>query len=113
LQALPNDPELQFRRGVICHSLGRLQEAEAAYLAALENNGNWGDHFTSVDPGITNYKARHNLALVYADMGNTDLAEVQWRHATALGFRPSQQALRDMLLKQGRTCAAELLDPGS
>jgi tetratricopeptide (TPR) repeat protein len=72
-----DDPELLFRHGILAHHTGRLQEAEGAYRQLLQYRGE--RHFSSMDPGILGFKARHNLAAVYQDMGRGDLAELQWR----------------------------------
>jgi tetratricopeptide (TPR) repeat protein len=76
-RACPQDAELLFREGLLAHQLGKLAEAEQAYLKALANEE--PPHFGSIDRGVTGYKARHNLAAVYHDMGRLDLAHEQWR----------------------------------
>ena len=60
LALFPKDPELLFRSGMLHHDIGRLRQAEQAYLAALANDDKV--HFASLDLGITGYKARQNLA---------------------------------------------------
>ena len=68
-QALfPNDVELLFREGVILHELGRFAEAARAYEIVLSEKEE--RHFTSVDRGLTGFKARQNLAVVYTEMGD-------------------------------------------
>ena len=62
LGLFPDDPELRFRCGMLAHSIGDLQGAEAAYLKVIHTRNS--DQFSSVDPGIMSYKARHNLGLV-------------------------------------------------
>ena len=93
----PRDPELRFREGQIAHTQRRLAAAVAAYKSALRNDDR--RHFSSIDPGIVGYKARHNLALVYEDLGRRDLAELQWRRVTELAprFRPAWRAVHDSL----------------
>jgi tetratricopeptide (TPR) repeat protein len=73
----PQDPEILFRKAMVAHQLGKLEEAEQAYLKALSNQD--GRHFASKDRGIVGFKARHNLALVYMDMRETAKAQTQWR----------------------------------
>ena len=53
-------------------------------------------HFASVDAGLAGYKARHNLALVYEDLGQTDLAKQEWRAILKErpGYLPAIAALR-------------------
>ncbi|MBC8357169.1 MAG: tetratricopeptide repeat protein [Planctomycetes bacterium] len=108
LEAFPGDPELQFRHGMLAHSLGRLQESESAYLEVLQPGDS--DHFSSVDPGIVSYKARHNLGLVYEAMERLDLAEVQWRNANVnhLQYAPSRRAMIDLLIRQARLQSAQI-----
>jgi len=77
LALYPDDKELLFRCAMLHHHLGRLNEAAYFYLRVL--NDPEERHFTSIDRGLAGYKARHNLALVYDDMGRLDEAEQQWR----------------------------------
>ena len=104
----PKDTELRFREALLHHHFGRLGDAEAAYRAAIEVHDE--RHFTSVDCGIGGYKARHNLAVVYKDMGCLDLAEEQCRAALAEApnFRPALRALGDALIQQGRHVTAQI-----
>jgi O-antigen biosynthesis protein len=108
LSAFPEDPELLFRQGLLAQAMGCSEEAEEAYRGALANRGE--RHFSSVDPGVLGYKARHNLALVYRELGQEDLAELQWRHivAEAPAFREGQQSLGESLLRQRRYAAFEV-----
>jgi tetratricopeptide (TPR) repeat protein len=107
-KSFPDDPELLFRQGMAAHALGRLDEAEQAYRGALANREE--RHFSSVDPGIIGYKARHNLALVYEARGRDDLAELQWRQAVAESpaFREGQRCLGESLLRRRRYVSAEV-----
>ena len=73
----PEDAELLFREGILHHHFGRLKEAERSYRCVLENQEE--RYFTSVDQGLSTYKARHNLALVYEDIGDLRRAEHEWR----------------------------------
>jgi glycosyltransferase involved in cell wall biosynthesis/Flp pilus assembly protein TadD len=96
----PKDAELLFRRGILAHRCGRLREAELAYLAAL--SGGDERHFSSLDPGICSFKARHNLAVVYADMGRLADAETEWRRVVneAPEFAPGWRGLGETLVRQ-------------
>ena len=60
LALVGHDVELHFRRGIILHRVGRLQDAADAYQAALTARCDV-QHFASVDPGIGGFKCRHNL----------------------------------------------------
>jgi tetratricopeptide (TPR) repeat protein len=98
----PDDKELLFRSAMLHHHFGRLTEAEQAYLEVL--HGSEQRHFASVDRGLAGYKARHNLALVYAEMGRPDQAEREWCRilAEVPTYRPAWRGLTDAILKQGR-----------
>jgi hypothetical protein len=102
LEACPGDPELEFRRGMVLHELGQLRQAEAAYLAALSGGGQ--RYLASVDRGVSGYKARHNLALVYGDLEDWSAAEGQWRQVVAQvpDYAPGWRGLSESLIRQGR-----------
>jgi GT2 family glycosyltransferase/tetratricopeptide (TPR) repeat protein/SAM-dependent methyltransferase len=102
LGRFPDDPELLFRGGMLAHQAGNLVEAERAYLRVLQDRTE--RHFASIDRGIAGFKTRHNLAVVYADMGQCDAAEREWRavlHEVPT-FRPAWRGLGDCLLRQGK-----------
>jgi tetratricopeptide (TPR) repeat protein len=107
-QRFPKDPELHFREGNLAHAQGRLLDAVAAYRIALRNDDQ--RHFSSIDPGITGHKARHNLALVYQELGRDDLAELHWRlvQEERPGFKPSAVALVQSLISQCKLSSAAL-----
>lgn len=107
-QIYPDDPELLFREGMLHHESGRYWEAVASYRAALRNGDN--RHFSSIDRGIVGFKARHNLAVTYRDMGELGLAEVEWRHVLdeVPTYRPAWKALGDVLIAQGKLATAEV-----
>lgn len=107
LKLFPDDKELLFRAGMLHHHLGRLEEAEQTYLRALHDHEE--RHFTSVDSGIAGAKARHNLAIVYEDMGELDKAEEQWRVVLQEKdrYRPGWRGLGETLLKRGDLGAVE------
>ena len=101
-ELFPQDAELRFREGVLLHDLGRMEEARRAYLDVLENREE--RHFTSVDRAITGFKARQNLAVVAADLGDMADAEHQWRAVVreAPRYRTGWRGLGDILLRLGR-----------
>lgn len=103
------DMELRFREGILLHRLGELLPAVEAYRRVLEVQES--RHFTSVDPSIGGVKARHNLALVYEDLGKFDLAEMHWRLALEASpdFSPAYRALFGILLKQSKFVTCEQL----
>jgi tetratricopeptide (TPR) repeat protein len=102
IELFPQDAELRFREGVVLHKLGRLEEATAAYGAVLANHEE--RHFTSVDLGLTGFKARQNLAVVFTEMGNLERAEAEWRAVVREmpRYRPGWRGLREVLLTRGR-----------
>jgi tetratricopeptide (TPR) repeat protein len=91
-----------FRKGLVAHALHRLDEAVAAYRAALSEETD--QHFASLDPAVSGYKARHNLALVYADMGRHALAELEWRRILLElpDYRPAWLGLGESLIRQAK-----------
>lgn len=103
LSLFPEDVELRFRRGLLLHEAGRLEEAAATYCDVLQRGGT--RYFTSVDRGLHGFKTRQNLALVYTDMGALDRAETEWRAIVAEvpGYRSGWRGLGDLLIRQGKT----------
>jgi tetratricopeptide (TPR) repeat protein len=109
LRRTPADPELRFRAAILLHEGGRLHEAARTYeglLAAPPER-----HFSSIDQGITGYKARQNLAIVYQDLGDWRRATEQWRRVVAdkPGYRVGWRGLVEALLRQGEHHEAEAL----
>jgi tetratricopeptide (TPR) repeat protein len=102
LAACPGDAELRFREGIVLHDLGRLEEAEQAYLDVLGDRS--PRHFSSVDLGIRGFKAHQNLAIVYADMGDMARSERQWRQVVrdAAGYRAGWRGLGEVLLRRSK-----------
>jgi tetratricopeptide (TPR) repeat protein len=98
----PDDKELLFRCAMLHHHFGRLADAEQTYLAVLTRREE--RHFTSVDQQLAGTKTRHNLAIVYDDMGLHEKSAEQWR--TIVGeepdYLPAWRGLGESLLKQGR-----------
>ena len=82
-ELFPQDTELRFREGVVLHELGRLEESAQAYRDVLAEREE--RHFTSIDRGLSGFKARQNLAVVYGDMGDLAQAEREWRARDAGG----------------------------
>jgi tetratricopeptide (TPR) repeat protein len=103
----PNDSELWFRLAILEHRKKNHREAIDAYHAAIEAREQCC--FSSRDHGITGFKARHNLAGVYADLGQLDHAELQWRLALDDEPRYSEgfRGLIELLLSRGKYLTAE------
>jgi len=68
-------------------------------LAARE-----GEHFASVDSGLSGHKTRHNLAVLYLDNQRWAEAEAQWQAALnqSQDFLPAWLGLGELYLKQHR-----------
>jgi GT2 family glycosyltransferase/tetratricopeptide (TPR) repeat protein/SAM-dependent methyltransferase len=99
----PADPELRFREAVLLQETGRLREAARAYedLLRLPDGERY---FRSSVRGLDGFMARHNLAIVYTDLGDLATAEAQWRRVVAEvpRYRPGWRGLGDNLLRQGK-----------
>jgi GT2 family glycosyltransferase/2-polyprenyl-3-methyl-5-hydroxy-6-metoxy-1,4-benzoquinol methylase/tetratricopeptide (TPR) repeat protein len=102
LGRFPLDTELRFRRGLLLHAKGRLDEAVEAYEGLLERPDE--RHFSSAVDGIAGPLARHNLGLVYWDLGAWDQAERQWRMVLRdrPHFPPAQACLAEFERRHGR-----------
>ncbi|WP_437207257.1 tetratricopeptide repeat protein [Planctomicrobium sp. SH664] len=107
LQLFPDDKELLFRRAMLLHQFGRLHAAKQTYLRIL--NEPVERQFSSVDVGITDYKARHNLAVVYEDLGQLDEAEMQWQ--MILDQHPDYAPAREGRKRLARKCAPHSESP--
>ena len=93
LQHFPIDTELLFRRAMLQHQTGQLEDAVDTYLRLLAQREE--RHFTSIDSGLVDHKTRHNLAIVYEDLGMPNQAEQQWREIlkTRPNYAPARRAL--------------------
>ncbi|MFI5460727.1 MAG: tetratricopeptide repeat protein [Isosphaerales bacterium] len=107
--AVPAGHRAAVSRGVVLNALGRLDEARQAYQGALTDREE--RHFASVDRALSGFKARHNLALVLADMGDLAEAERQWREVVreVSRYRPGWRGLGEILLRGGRFAEVEAL----
>lgn len=76
LAIYPDDKELLFRQAMLHHAQGRLEDAARTYEAVIRDPID--RHFASVDVDLATVKARHNLAVVYEDMGLTNRARGEW-----------------------------------
>ncbi len=106
----PHDTELRFREGVLLQEMGRLEESRQAYFDVL--NGPRDDrHFASVDLGLKGFKARQNLAVLAADMGDFVEAERQWREVVreVPSYRQGWRGLADTMTRAGRVYESESL----
>lgn len=106
LTECPEDIELRFRQGVYFHASGRLREAAAAYEGVL--SGTSERYFTSIDRGVSTFKARANLAAVRADLGDWEEAERLLRHVTTEvpSYREGWVGLGGLLISRRRFAEA-------
>ena len=102
LELFPHDIELGFRLGIVLQHQGRLREAVEAYKQALCSEGDRS--FNSIDAGLATYKTRHNLALVYQEMGALQQAEAQWKRVVEdhPNYLPAWRALGQLLQETGQ-----------
>eukprot|EP00913_Durusdinium_trenchii_P013432 g12613.t1 len=109
LEIFPDDKELLFRSAMLSHDFGRLEEAVEAYQQVLQESTD--RQFSSVDVGISGYKARHNLAIVYGELNEYEAAESQWRRAVEdrPDYRPGWNGLGDTLIQRRRLREADKL----
>ena len=105
----PQDKELAFRHAMLAHLQGQLQHAVELYREVLAPSQE--RHFVSVDAGLTSFKARHNLALVYEDLGDWESAESQWQHILVElpDYVPAYVGLAECLMRRGDFTGAEQL----
>lgn len=103
----PQDPELNFRQGIIQHQLGQLSESVKSYRDSMHLPRNRS--LKSVEVGIGDYLSRHNLAAVFSEMGRDDLAELEYRRIIAdrPNYRPAFPLLARTLLRQRRITTLE------
>jgi GT2 family glycosyltransferase/tetratricopeptide (TPR) repeat protein len=97
----PDDAELLFLEANLHKETGNLAAAEHLYRRLL--TGRDDPHFASVDTGLRGHKARHNLALVYLQLGRAlEAAELlQAAVAEEPAFLPSWYALADLAVRAG------------
>ena len=93
LRMFPDDQELIFRKAMLDHQEGKLEASAVGYQCLLSTNV--GRYFSSMDVGITGYKARHNLAIVLEEMKLFEEAITQWTLLLAErpGYFPALSAL--------------------
>ena len=110
MEALPQDVQDSLGKATpFPPRLGRPADAAAAYERVLAGGG--GRYFASIDRGIDGFKARANLAAVYADLGRWSDAESLLRAVVAEvpAYRPGWRGLGALLVRRGRVGEAEEL----
>jgi len=108
-QLFPRDPELMFRRAMLHHDAGHLAEARTGYEELLSTPRE--QYYSSIDLGITGYKARQNLAVILAETGDHASAAIQWRHILQEmpEYAPAWKGLGDTLIEMGQDLEFEEL----
>jgi glycosyltransferase involved in cell wall biosynthesis len=102
LRLFPQDPELNFRGGILYRELGNLEAAERCYKVVLGRPEQ--GHIDSLDVSMTGYKAHHNLGLLYHETNRLTEAEREWRAAVEENpsFLPSWQGLAQLYAQMRR-----------
>jgi tetratricopeptide (TPR) repeat protein len=98
----PDDAELLFLESLVRQEAGDRSGAIAGLVRLLE--GREAEHFGSVATGLRGYKARHQLAVLYRELGQPRAAEDQWRQAVAEqpDFLPGWVGLGELAVAAGR-----------
>ncbi|HEX4590689.1 MAG TPA: glycosyltransferase, partial [Gemmataceae bacterium] len=98
----PQDAELLFLEGLVHREMGNPAAAEVVWLRLLD--GKDSEHFGSVDAALAGSKARHNLAVLYAESQRYTEAETQWKAVLAAdpGYAPAHVGLGELYQGQKR-----------
>lgn len=102
-----DDKELLFREAMLAHAVGNLRESARLYIELLREPAP-KRHFASIDMGLTGFKARQNLAIVFEEQELFDLAEREWRRIVAerATYLPAHVGLVECLLRRGEAAEA-------
>ncbi len=105
----PDDAELLFLKGRLCHERGDRAAARACWMQLLQDRSLMiaapaDGSFTSVDAGLRGPLVRHHLAVLDREEGHLADAEKHWR--TILDespeYQPARIGLADLYLRQER-----------
>jgi tetratricopeptide (TPR) repeat protein len=109
----PDDAELMFLKGQLCHQRGDRAAARACWMQLLDIRSapseslvlpNCDGAFTSIDAGLQGPLLRHHLAVLDREEGHLAAAEKHWR--TILdeepSFHPARLGLAEVYLRQER-----------
>lgn len=107
LSVFPQDEELIFHQGSLAMRRSDFAAARRHFESIIHEERE--RHFTSVDVGILGHKTRHNLALVYMQLGKLDLAMNQWHQITRErpSYRPAWRGLADLCINTSDTVRLE------
>ena len=106
----PDDAELLFLEGKLCHEQGDRAAARSCWLRLLPQVGGANGvpaapgSFASLDSGLRGHLVHHHLAVLAGEEGRDDEAESHWQAALAEtpGFLPARIALGELYLRRGR-----------
>jgi len=113
----PDDAELLFLKGQLCHQRGDRTAARACWTQLLDGNrsltvaAQTDGVFTSVDAGLRGPLVRHHLAVLDREEGRLTEAELHWQTllAASPSFPPAHIGLAELYLRQQRWPELETL----
>jgi tetratricopeptide (TPR) repeat protein len=114
----PDDAELLFLKGQLCHERGDRATARACWMQLLRSQTSetpvpsTGDGvFTSIDAGLQGPLVRHHLAMLDHEEGHLADAEKHWRTIldNTPDFHPARLGLAELYLRQERWPEMETL----
>ena len=96
LAHFPNDAELLYQNAILMREKGDLAAAEKCLIELLRSKA--ATYFDLIEDGVSGYKARHQLALVYQDSGRRAEAVCEWRRVVMErpDFVPARLKLREL-----------------
>jgi len=102
LTRFPQDLELNFLHALLLQETGELRQAAAVYDMLLKPQSS--RHFSSLDAGLSSYKARQNLAVIWEELEEWDRALEQWEVIVRKWplYRGGWRGLGEFLLRRGR-----------
>jgi tetratricopeptide (TPR) repeat protein len=105
----PDDAELLFLKGQLCHQRGDRKEARSCWTQLLDARSltvaaPLDGVFRSIDAGLRGPLVRHHLAVLDREEGHLADAEKHWRTILedTLSFQPARLGLADLYLRQRR-----------
>jgi tetratricopeptide (TPR) repeat protein len=112
----PDDAELLFLKGQLCHQRGDRAAARACWMQLLDAPSRTvaaptDGVFTSIDAGLHGPLVRHHLAVLDREEGHLADAEKHWRSILddTPDFHPARLGLAELYLRQERWPETETL----
>jgi tetratricopeptide (TPR) repeat protein len=112
----PDDAELLFLKGQLCHQRGARAAARACWMQLLQDRSlrvaaPTDAAFTSIDAGLHGPLVRHHLAVLDREEGHLGDAEKHWRSTLddTPDFHPARLGLAELYLRQERWPEMETL----